>query len=255
MTISRTLHFITGLPRSGSSVISSLLNQNPSIASDTNSVLSHVVQGMNQSWPMSSNISISDMQQIKLQSMRAVLWGYHEHHPQSVIFDRSLSWIPLIPVVEELLGAQIKILVCVRNPAEILASFERSRAQSPLWAADLERTMGGKSSIASRAFFYAGPEGVLGTTHRDVQDSVVMGYLDRMLFVDYGLFCSNPRSQTRRIYDFFDLPYHEHDFRDIPRDNPGVRSVLEKITVNPVQYLGLDLFDQYNSNIFWNAWV
>ena len=82
-----------------------------------------------------------------------------------------------------------------------------------------------------------------------------MGYLDRMLFVDYGLYCGSPRSQTQRIYDFFELDDFEHDFNNIPQLVPGVKSRIDKVSVNCVQYLGLNLFEQYNSEIFWNAWI
>jgi sulfotransferase len=251
----KTLHFITGLPRSGSSVISSLLNQNPDIAGDTNSTVCDLLDVMNNSWPALGDNDPGAYRDIKIQTLRSAILGYYQHRPQTVIFDRHLGWTRSITLLEQILQRPVKVLVCVRNPAEILSSYERSRLSDPLQTDAVEISTGKKSNLLSRTFFISGPDGLMGATHRDIQDSVIMGYLDRMLFVDYGMFCSNPRSQTKRIYDFFDLPYFEHDFKNIMPGNPGVRSRLEKVTVNPVQYLGLDLFDQYNSQIFWNAWI
>ena len=37
----------------------------------------------------------------------------------------------------------------------------------------------------------------------------------RFIFVDYNRFCSSPKSQTKRIYDFFELPHYEHNFEKI----------------------------------------
>jgi hypothetical protein len=34
-----------------------------------------------------------------------------------------------------------------------------------------------------------------------------------------------------------------------------IKPRLEKTTVNCVDYLGLDLYEQYNSQIFWDAWI
>lgn len=251
----KKLHFISGLPRAGSSVISSLLNQNPALASDTNSVLAPALATFNHLWTKTQEIDHDTALQIKKHALVGMLWGYHQRHTQDTLFDRNLNWVPLIPQLEDLLQQEVKILICVRNPAEILSSYERTRANSPLDLSTSDAALVDKTSIAARAYFHAGPEGVLGRTHASIQDAIIMGYLDRMLFVDYGMYCSNPRSQTKRIYDFFEIPDFQHDFNDIPRDNRGVRKKLEKITVNCVQYLGLDLFENYNRNVFWNAWV
>jgi membrane-anchored protein YejM (alkaline phosphatase superfamily) len=92
-----------------------------------------------------------------------------------------------------------------------------------------------------------------------------MGYLDRFLFVDYNRFCNTPKSQTKRIYDFLELPSFEHDYNNIVQEGSSilnglpsaykVRKELDKTTVNCVEYLGLDLYEQYNREIFWNAWI
>jgi hypothetical protein len=236
-------------------VISSVLAQNPKLHSNTNSVLAQVLGQLNLKWPSNPDLSDDKVLQQKRDTLRGTIMGYYASTSSDIILDRNLGWVPLIALMEDLLQTEIKILVCVRNPAEILSSYERTRIANP--AVDTAPGMSKKdrSSIASRAFYYSGPDGQLGKIHRNIQDAVIMGYLDRMLFVDYGMYCSNPRSQTRRIYDFFGMEEFSHDFQNIAPGNPGVRPQLEKITVNCVQYLGLDLFDQYNSQIFWNAWV
>jgi hypothetical protein len=95
----------------------------------------------------------------------------------------------------------------------------------------------------------------MGTSHRNIQDAITMGYLDRMLFIDYGRFCGSPKSQTKRMYEFFELPEFTHDYQNIVGENMGDRTTLVKNTVNCVEYLGLNLYEQYNREIFWNAWV
>lgn len=247
----KTLHIITGLPRSGGTMIASLLNQNPALYSDANSELPGIMNLLHQTW---QNVNTIDTD-TRLAVMQGIVAGYFNRHTPDTVFSRNLYWTPLIPVIEEVLQREVKILVCVRNPAEILSSFERSRAENPLILSDADRKLRETSNLPARCFFYAGPDGILGITHRHIQDAVVMGYLDRMLFVDYGAFCSTPRSQIQRIYDFFEIPKFDHDFNNIQSQIPFVRSRLEKVTVNSVQYLGLDLFEQYNSHTFWNAWV
>ena len=247
----KTLHLVTGLPRSGGSLITSILSQNPEIHSETNSTLSNVLHLLHQNWNLAGDVPADTRKGI----LRGILAGYYDQVQQQTILDRSLSWVPMLPTLENLLGRQVKVVVCVRNPAEILTSYERSRAEDPMTVSDADLKLRDNSSIASRAFYYSGPDGIMGVTFRNIQDAIIMGYLDRMLFVDYGTYCANPRSQTKRIYDFLEMDDFQHDFNNITPHNPGVRTRLSKVTVNCVQYLGLDLFEQYNKNIFWNAWV
>ena len=123
------------------------------------------------------------------------------------------------------------------------------------------------SNISSRAFYYAGPDGALGLSHRNLKDAITLGHLDRILFVDYNRFCSTPKAQMKRIYEFLELPNYEHDFENIVQEEvyndlanglPNLHKIkpsLDKTTINCVDYLGLELYEQYNREIFWNAWI
>ena len=155
----------------------------------------------------------------------------------------------------------------VRNPAEILASFEKIRKNNPNYFTLPDQSLREASTIASRAYFHAGPNGSLGLAHAHIKDAVVMGYLDRLLFVDYSRYCNSPKTQTKRIYDFFEMTSFEHNFAKIEQNEkyndiaigyPNLHAIkpkLEKTTINCVEYLGLDLYQQYNREIFWDAWI
>jgi sulfotransferase len=258
-----TLYFISGLPRSGANLLSNILNQNPQIHTEPVSSLCDFVSNVNHTWLRSEANQVQDHPSNKLSLLKGMLGCYHDT-PQSVIFDNNPHWVRNINLLEQVLCQPVKILVPVRNPAEILASFERLRKQNPMSYSPADQALGDRSTIASRAFHYAGPEGVLGTSHAMIRDAVTMGYLDRMLFIDYNRFCNSPRSQIKRIYDFFGLPEHQHDFDCIQQQATiseryqhfyQLKPKLLRTTVNCVEYLGLDLYQQYNREIFWDAWI
>lgn len=263
----KTLHFVSGLPRSGSTLITNILKQNPSIHGEAVTSLASIFGSVNASWSNYEQNQEYINEKAKVGVLSSILQGYYQHIDKPVIIDKDRGWIPQISLVEAVLQKQIKIIVCVRNPAEILASFERLRKENPLFFARVDAFLKEGSSIASRAFYYAGPDGALGMSHRNLKDAVVMGYLDRLLFVDYNKYCSTPKAQTKRIYDFLELPNFEHDFAKIEQtekyndlaiglpDLHKVKTEINKTTVNCVEYLGLDLYEQYNREIFWNAWI
>jgi len=261
------LYFISGLPRSGSTLITNLLKQNPEIHGESVSSLSSIFASVNASWNSFDTNKEYRNDQAKVGVLKSILQGYYSHIEKPIIFDKDRGWVPLIGQLEAILQKQVKMIICVRNPAEILTSFEKMRKENPLFFLNVDSQLREGSNIASRAYYYAGPEGPLGLSHRNVKDAIVMGYLDRFLFVDYNKFCSTPKSQIKRIYDFFELPEFKHDFEKIEQTEnyndvaiglPNlhkVKSSLEKTTVNCVEYLGLELYEQYNREIFWNAWV
>lgn len=263
----KTIHFISGLPRSGSTLIANILKQNPNIHGESVSSLSSIFGSINASWGSIESNQEYPNYQAKRGVLSSILQGYYSHINKEIIFDKDRGWIPLLPIVEDILQRQIKIIVCVRNPAEILSSFERLRKENPMFFTRADASLRESSSIASRAYYYAGPDGPMGMAHRHIKDAIIMGYLDRFLFVDYGRYCSSPRAQTKRIYDFFELPYFDHDFQNLKQvevynDNavglPNLHKIkpeVVKTTVNCVEYLGLDLYEQYNREIFWNAWI
>lgn len=263
----KTLHFIAGLPRSGSTLITNILKQNPNIHGEAVTSLASIIGSVNASWDnFETNLEYNN-EKSKVGVLSGALQGYYQHIDKQIIFDKDRGWVPLLPLVEAVMQRQVKMIICVRNPAEILSSFEKLRKENPLFFTRADKTLREGSNIASRAYYYAGPEGALGLSHRNLKDAIVMGYLDRFLFVDYNRFCNTPKAQTKRIYEFFEMPYFEHDFQNIKQDEnyndmavglPQLHKIkpeINRTTVNCVEYLGLELYEQYNREIFWNAWI
>ena len=264
----KTLHFVAGLPRSGSTLIQNIVRQNPSVDSAPVSGLCTVFNSVFMHWDDVEANKEYPNEQAKRDVLESVLHGYHKSSQKPIVFDKDRMWVARIGLLEEILQKKVKILVCVRNPAEIITSFERIRKNNPLKTTLTDYNLSVKSTIASRAFFYASPDGPLGLAHALLKDACFSGYLDRFLFVDYNKFCNSPRNQLQRIYDFFELPRFEHDLINIQQDEVynsmlaeklpdlhKIRPKVGKVTVNCVEFLGLDLYEQYNREIFWNAWI
>jgi sulfotransferase len=261
----KTLHFVAGLPRSGSTFIINLLKQNPKLDGAAVSSLCSILYQANINWDKLEANREYPNQEAKINTLKGILEGYHKGSNKDIIFDKDRMWVSKISLLEELLQREVKILCPVRNPAEILSSFERIYRNNPLTPTAPEQE--GRQTIASRALYYSGPEGVLGISHALIKDAIVSGYLDRLLFVDYNKFCNNPKAQMNRIYDFFELPSFKHNFQKIEQTEQyndiatghvnlhKIKPAVEKTTVNCVEYLGLDLYEQYNRETFWDAWI
>jgi len=263
----KTLHFISGLPRAGSTLIANILKQNPEIHGEAVTSLSSVFGSINSAWNTFEQNLEYDNNKSKKGVLESTLQGYYSHINKPIIFDKDRNWISLIPQLEAVLDRKVKVIVCVRNPAEILSSFEKMKRDNPLYFSRSDSVLRESSSVSTRAYYYAGPDGSLGLAHRNLKDAITMGYLDRLLFIDYNRFCSTPKAQTKRIYDFFEIKHFDHDFENITQEEEyndkavglpnlhKIKNTLDRTTLNCVEYLGLDLYEQYNREIFWNAWI
>lgn len=262
----KTLFFISGLPRSGSTLITNILKQNPSIHGESVSSLSSMIGSIHASWDSFDSNREYENNPAKVGVMRGVLDGYYSHIDKPIIFDKDRGWIPLLGLVNHITEKQSKVLVCVRNPAEILSSFEKLRKENPLFHVEVDKVLKENSSILTRSSYYA-DTGPLGVSLRNLNDAVTMGYLDNLLFVDYNRFCNSPKSQMKRIYDFFEIPFFEHDFNNINQTEtysdlavglPNLHKIkpkLERTTMNCVKYIGINLHGFYSKDVFWDAWI
>lgn len=263
----KTIHFISGLPRAGSTLITNILKQNPQIHGESVSSLASLVGSINGLWSSFEANSEYENNEAKKGVLKSIFQGYYSHIDKPIILDKDRGWIPLIGLTEAILNRKVKIITCVRNPAEIITSFERLHKENPLFFTRVDSVLRENSNIMSRAYYYAGPEGALGISHRNLKDALTMNYFDRLLFVDYNSFCNKPKSQMKRIYDFLELPHFEHNFDNLVQNEVyndfatglpvlhKIKPSLERTTVNCVEYLGLELYEQYNREVFWNALI
>ena len=104
----KTLHFISGLPRSGSTLIANLFKQNPLIHGESVSSLASLVGSVNSSWNQYETNKEYANDKAKAGTIKGILNGYHSHIEKPIVMDKDRGWIPLIGVVEEVLQRKVK---------------------------------------------------------------------------------------------------------------------------------------------------
>ena len=121
-----TIAFLSGLPRSGSTVLSSLLNQHPQIQSTSTSGLIDIMGAVCTAWESSpSTVAQSANKEEVYRLLRSVLEGKYETSTKPVIVDKSRGWAnsTIISTMEQVLCSKPKIIATVRHPADFAASF------------------------------------------------------------------------------------------------------------------------------------
>ena len=116
----RTIHFLAGLPRSGSTLLAAILKQNPCFHVVVCSPVCGVVNGLLAT--MSDNdlpVQVTDEQRTDM--CRAVVGAYYAEQQNKVVIDSHRGWCNNLAAVDTLYP-DARVICCVRNPAWIVDS-------------------------------------------------------------------------------------------------------------------------------------
>ena len=129
--MNKQFYFISGLPRSGSTLLSAILRQNPDFYADISSPLHGIVTSTVQqisTTESSSNIGIEQRMNI----CHGIFNGYFAHLNNPVVIDTNRQWTANTTLLQTLFR-YTKIIACVRDPRWILDSFELIAAKNALY--------------------------------------------------------------------------------------------------------------------------
>ena len=199
--MNKTLHFLSGIPRSGSTVLAAILNQNPMTHVSTTSGLVHALDGLANTWHSAGLLNQNDPTRTKLaQTMRGMIDAFYEDTDKPVVIDKSRGWpiSQIMAAMTQVLNHKPKVIATVRSVPDCAASFVRIGKPS-----DLDEFMA---------------SGQLMDHLRTAYISLQEGYSyapESFLFVEYEDLLKNPKAQLERIHAFLDLPSFDYDFNNI----------------------------------------
>ena len=252
-------HFITGLPRAGSTLLSALLLQNPRFHAGMTSPVGGLFRGMLNQLGAGSEFGpvVSTEQRRRL--ARGLFDSYYADHAGSkeVIFDTNRMWSAQMPALMDLFPGA-KLIACVRNVAWVMDSIERRYRANPyevtrLFGDDTER-----NTVYSRVDTLAQRNRMVGYPWTALKEAFYGEHAESLLVVDYDLLAQAPHKVLPLIYQFLGEPEYAHDFEQVKYDAPdfdealGLHKVRTRVALEPRQtILPPDLFEQYSQLSFW----
>ena len=203
-----------GLPRSGSTVLSAILNQNPDVYVTPNSPLLKYLLNMQEAYN-NINESVANPCPEQITNIcRAIIDSAWEHRSESIIVDKHRGWGKNLSAVTTITNKKPKILATVRDLPSIMASWlTLIKSYSDVF----------DQAILDRGILPIDENRVnqmwLNTT-KDTLESLIMAKefaSDRLLIVDYDDFILNPIETLRKIENHFEISKHTYDFNHIEK--------------------------------------
>lgn len=253
----RKMHFISGLPRSGTTLLAAILKQNPDFTAGVTSPVTRIFQAIEYATSGENEFAVLLADEQKLALRRSVFTSVYPG--DGVAFDKGQFWTAKLPVIA-LMFPDSRIIACVRDLGWIMDSFERMFRANPL---EMSKFYGWKTdtTVYLRCQKLGASEGVVGRPFDALKEAYYGSQRDRLMLVEYTKLVTQPMATMRRIYDFIGEPFFQHDFKrvelnapDLDRNlgMPGLHTVGREVKYVPREtILPPDLYDRYRNDAFW----
>jgi sulfotransferase len=247
----KTLYFLGGLPRSGSTLLGSLLNQHPEIYVSPTSPLGDVVSGIEKIFNEVDIQFTYDRKKVSYNVYSSVLANFYNHIPKPIILDKHRFWGKNLDTVQMFLSNKPKIVTTYRSIPEVLTSYisliERSKHHNNFIDEHLRKdnlpiTNNNRAEYIWR--YYVAPS----------YESMIYGitkYPEWVHLVEYNNLVENPEEELNKIYNFLEIPFYTNTFHNIEnscgeqKDEEwglkglhDIRPNLSKISQNPIDIIG-----------------
>lgn len=254
-------HFISGLPRSGSTLLAAILGQNPRFHAGMTSPVGALFRGMLNQLGAGSEFGPVVTTEQRRRLARGLFDSYYaDQVGKEIIFDTNRMWSAQMPALMDMFPGA-KVIACVRNVAWVMDSIERRYRANPfeitrLFGDDTER-----NTVYSRVDTLAQRNRLVGYPWTALKEAFYGEHAASLLLVDYELLAQAPQQVLPLVYRFLDEPVFEHDFEQVHYDAPefdealglhGLHKVRPRVGIERREtILPPDLFEQYSKLSFW----
>lgn len=269
-------YFMAGLPRSGSTLLSSILNQNPRFFATPSSPMPAVMMAAIGGYNNNELFHAYPRNQEAATSVRRLYEAYYENDSAEVIIDKNRSWTNNLDLVRTYISTEPKIICPVRNFDEILASFLALIKRNPFKDGQQtkinfvdEYLVGNKIPITdeNRCMHLISNDGIVGASYNGLKAVYEKEETRKFLyFVEYDQLVKNPMLTLEGIYNFLDEPMYEHTFDDIRNlhqendlgnyglaDMHEVRPTLSRRVIDPKEIVPEGILKSVQNGEFWRA--
>jgi len=256
-----SFHFISGLPRSGSTLLSAILLQNPRFHAGMTSPVGTLSNAVLEQCGAGSEFGAVIDTPMRRRLVQALFDAYYAGHAdKDVVFDTNRMWCARLPVIRDLFP-EAKVIACVRNVAWVMDSIERLFRAAPYENTKLFADATERSTVYSRVETLAQRNRLVGFAWSALKEAYFGEHAESLLLVDYDLLSQSPEQVMRLVYEFLGEPWYEHDFDNLSYDAPefdhalgvsGLHRVRSRVAREARRtVLPPDLFDQYAALSFW----
>jgi len=258
----RAIHFISGLPRSGSTLLAAILRQNPRFHAGMSSPVASLFLALQGAMSRRNEAAVFIDEAQKRELLKGIFASYyHAITPERVIFDTNRAWCSKLPTLVRLFP-EARVICCVRHVPWIMDSIERLIREN---AFELSGIFGFESlnTVYTRVNRLATSDGLVGFALDALREAFWGEHANRLILVGYEALAKKPTDTLKQIYEFLGEKWFAHDFDnvefeandfDIALGTPNLHTVRRKVEwIERATLLPPELFNRFVNDAFWTV--
>ena len=213
----KQIYFLCAMPRSGNTLFTSIMNQNPNLVVTPNSITLEIMKELFLLKNTDVFQNFPDEQSLD-NVMDEVYNLYYKYWSYKTIIDRGPVCTPgNLKVMQKHFKQPIRCVVILRDVLNVLASYIKWFETEPTSFLNKYKTIEDKLSQVMRK------EGAVAKELMSIQ--YLLHHPEMAVFIKYDDLVQNPEQEIKKVYTFLNLPYYPHYFTN-----------LEQVTVNGISY-------------------
>ena len=267
--MNKKYYFMAGLPRAGSTLLSSLLNQNPNLYSGPSSPVLGAMYTTHEHF-LTNELYTGFPKPDSVNKIIGSLiddWYYDVKEP--IVIDKNRAWTARVPFIEGYIQQEAKIIVPVRRVDEILTSILTMIHRNPFEEGQPRINFVDEVLVKNnipiddenRCIHLLNGGGIVWESLNALMMGLEEGHKDKFHYVDYNDLVNDPQGELDKIYEFLGEESFEHTFDNLTNihreddiatyglsDMHEVHSKLKKNSAHPDAVLPPSIIELYSKN-------
>jgi len=257
---------MAGLPRAGSTLLKSIINQNPNIYTQPVTPVMELMYHNEQYFLTSEQYIGYPNPEGAYKLISNIIENYYFKVEKPIIIDHNRAWSNNIERLKTYITPNPKIICPVRDISEILTSFITMIHRNSDEVSFIDQTLIDKGFTVdddNRCQYLMSDEGIVEQALWAQSQAFIRNETDHLLMVEYDDIVNTPQETMDRIYNFLEIDGYKHDFNNVKnnhresekqwnlKDMHHVRNKVQKISKKPEDVLSPFILNKYSKLEYW----
>lgn len=261
------IFFQSSMPRAGSTLLQNLMAQNPDIYATPTSGLCDVLLNLKGLFNNAIEFKAQD-QQIMDKACNGFykggLFGYFNNiTDRKYVLDKCRGWSVTYDFVNHFYPNP-KVIVMIRDLRAIVASLEKKFRDNQHIENGIQNWNEMKgTTVDKRIDMFLNVAPPLSAPIDVIYDVIMRRIAQKCLFIKFEEFTANPEKEVKKIYNYLELPYYQHNFDKIeqfthendifyrPFGDHLIRGKIEPVQEDYLKVLGKHNCDYITTKYAW----